>query len=114
LIKHRRTHHHTINHAVPEVPGHRKTASLKNSISLAHILRQAVACHQAGDIVAAESGYRTILEANPKHPDALHLMGMIFSLKGDFDASVGLIRQAIQLFPNSESITTIWGMHWPG
>jgi protein O-GlcNAc transferase len=84
------------------VTGLRKTASLKNSNSLAQILREAVVCHQAGDFKTAESGYRTILDANPDHPDALHLMGMISSQKGDLETSARLIRQAIRLFPNSE------------
>ena len=65
-------------------------------------LKQSVAFHRTGNLEMAEAGYRSILEINPAHPDALHLMGMIASQKGDFTSAVRLIREAIQQFPVSD------------
>jgi hypothetical protein len=40
-------------------------------------LTLAIKHHQAGSLPQAEKIYRQILEANPSHPDALHLLGAI-------------------------------------
>lgn len=69
---------------------------------IADELNRAVAFHRSGDIEKAESGYRAVLKFDPKHPDALHLMGMIASRKGEFESAVRLIRQAIRRFPASD------------
>jgi tetratricopeptide (TPR) repeat protein len=39
-------------------------------------LRQALAHHQAGNLDGAVAGYRTVLAAEPRHPEALHLLGL--------------------------------------
>ena len=43
----------------------------------------------------AESIYRSILNENPAHPDALHLLGLIFYQKGDAIGAISYIEQAI-------------------
>jgi len=43
----------------------------------------------------AESIYRSILHENPLHPDALHLLGLIFYQKGDAVGAISYIEQAI-------------------
>jgi tetratricopeptide (TPR) repeat protein len=40
------------------------------------MLQQAMADHRAGDLVAAEEGYRAILACEPDQADALHLLGL--------------------------------------
>ena len=65
-------------------------------------LKKSVAFHRAGNLEKAATGYRGILEINPAHPDALHLLGMVASQKGDFQKAVRLIREAICEFPNSD------------
>lgn len=69
---------------------------------ISHELKRAVTFHRSGEIEKAEAGYRTILGIDPKHPDALHLMGIIASQKGDYESAFRLISQAIQQFPGSE------------
>ena len=57
--------------------------------------RQAVACHSAGKLRQAEAHYRQILQQNPRHGPALHLLGVIAYQANRPDASEGLIRRAI-------------------
>ena len=45
----------------------------------------------------ARRGYRKILDADPRHADALHMLGMVEQQSGRFDAAIGLISQAIAL-----------------
>jgi len=56
--------------------------------------------HQAGRLAEAEALYRQILAADPRHADALHLMGVVAHQVGQNEVAVGLIRQAIALKPH--------------
>ena len=40
-------------------------------------LQAAIAQHQAGRLAEAEALYRRILAGFPRHPDALHFMGLL-------------------------------------
>lgn len=57
----------------------------------------ALAHHRAGRLEEAESIYREILAANPRHADSLHLLGMIECARGRYAAAADLIRQAIAI-----------------
>jgi predicted O-linked N-acetylglucosamine transferase (SPINDLY family) len=57
--------------------------------------------HQEGRLAPAEALYRQILAAQPKHADALHLLGLIAHQAGRHALAVDLIRQAIALDPNN-------------
>jgi len=50
--------------------------------------------HQSGQLEDAEALYRQILAAQPNHPQALHLLGLIAHQVGRHDAAVECIRQA--------------------
>jgi tetratricopeptide (TPR) repeat protein len=63
-------------------------------------LRVALEHHHAGRLNQAEQIYRRILEANPQHADALHLLGMIEHAGGRHHTAVELIRKAIAINPN--------------
>ena len=56
----------------------------------------AVQHHQAGQIPAAEQIYRQILQAEPRHPYALHLLGVIALQGGKYEAAVECIARAIE------------------
>jgi tetratricopeptide (TPR) repeat protein len=58
-------------------------------------LQQALELHQAGHLDAAEALYRRILEAEPRHSEALHFLGVAAFQRGDNEAAVDLITQAI-------------------
>jgi Flp pilus assembly protein TadD len=57
--------------------------------------------HQAGRLAEAEACYREILELEPQHADALHLLGVIAQQAGHYDLAIQLIRSAIQRHPQS-------------
>ncbi len=56
--------------------------------------------HQAGRLADAEALYRKILIADPKHSDALHLLGLILSDLGRREEGIAMIEQAIALRPD--------------
>lgn len=58
-------------------------------------LQQAVELHQAGRLAEAEAIYRRILAQHPRHPDALHLLGLIAHQNGDPGAALAHIDAAI-------------------
>lgn len=58
-------------------------------------LKNAVARHQAGDLSAAEQGYRRVLEMQPGHPDALDLLGVVALQSGHPEPALDLIGQAL-------------------
>ena len=56
--------------------------------------------HRAGRLAEAEALYRQILAVDPRHADALHLLGALAHQVGRNDVAVGLIRQAIAVNPD--------------
>jgi tetratricopeptide (TPR) repeat protein len=69
----------------------------KTAASLAAGLRH----HLAGRLPEAESCYREILQSDPRHADALHLLGILAQQVGQFDVAIELIRAATQHNPHS-------------
>ncbi len=55
----------------------------------------ALARHHAGDLAGAERGYRAILQADPGHVEALHLLGVLAHQTGHDAEAVRLIAEAI-------------------
>ena len=74
------------------------------SDSSAVLLRQAVARHQAGDIFQAMVAYQRLLAADPRNPDALHMLGVALAQRGAFGEAVPLMRAAAQLCPASAMV----------
>lgn len=62
-------------------------------------LNLALQHHQAGRLQEAEALYRQVLQAQPDHSDALHLLGVIAHQVGRHQAAVDLIGRAIGLNP---------------
>jgi protein O-GlcNAc transferase len=65
-------------------------------------LNRALSLQQNGDIQQAADLYQSILDKDPRHPDALHLLGMLMAQQGKDARAIELIRKAIQNFPQSE------------
>ncbi len=61
------------------------------------MLQQAVAHHQAGRLAQAEALYEQILAEQPGHFDALHLLGVVASNRGDPERALPLLERAIQI-----------------
>lgn len=57
----------------------------------------AVEFHQAGRLLEAEQLYRDILRAEPRHADALHLLGVIAHQSGQHETAIDLISQSINV-----------------
>jgi tetratricopeptide (TPR) repeat protein len=55
--------------------------------------------HRAGRLPEAEACYHEILQFEPEHPDALHLLGLIAQQAGQYQIAVQLIQAAIQHNP---------------
>lgn len=65
------------------------------------LLQQAIEHHQSGRLEEAKFIYDQILKSNPKHPDALHLRGLIALQSGDTRLAVEHLRKATQLQPKN-------------
>lgn len=55
--------------------------------------------HMAGQLNEAEALYRQILTHDPREPDCLHLLGVLCGQRGQVEAGLALVRQAITLRP---------------
>jgi len=64
-------------------------------------LSQAIACHQDGRLAEAQALYERILETQPKHPDALHLLGALATQAGNPRLAAELIGKAIAISPGN-------------
>ncbi len=67
--------------------------------SVADAYRRGFAAHQAGRLQEAEQAYREVLSAEPAHPDALHLLGVLAHQVGRNDVAEEYIAQAIAKTP---------------
>ena len=61
------------------------------------MLDDALHLHQNGRFSQAEQLYQQILTINPRHPDCLHLLGMIAYQEGCFETAADMIREAIAI-----------------
>src|SRR5690348_6735173 len=80
--------------------GDRWTINERMSLTVEQAMALALAHHQSGRVVEAESIYRQVLSAAPLHPDALHLLGVLEHLAGRSAIAAELIHKAIQVRPS--------------
>jgi protein O-GlcNAc transferase len=79
----------------------RRAAAKQPYAELASTLSQALALHQAGRLAEAEQTYRQILKAQANHFDCLHLLGVIFSQRGNHAEAVRQIDVALKINPKA-------------
>jgi len=84
-------------------------------MSLQWKLQQAVALHQRGQLVQAQSLYEQILSEQPRHFDALHLLGVVAAHRGEPQKALELIDQALEIDASQAAThfnrgTTLQGM----
>ena len=60
---------------------------------------QAVALHQQGKLQEAGAIYEAVLKVLPRHPDALHLLGVVALQTGQYQRAADLIGKAIAINP---------------
>ena len=70
-------------------------------MTLEQTLQLALENHQAGRLPQAEQLYRQVLAADPRQPDALHLLGVLAQQSGKLDAAIQLIIRAIAIRPDA-------------
>jgi len=68
---------------------------------LGRIIGEALALHQQGRLDEAATGYRRVLKAQPDHFDALHLLGVLNTQRGDPAEAHRLITAALKVNPRS-------------
>ncbi|OJA57337.1 hypothetical protein BGV68_08120 [Burkholderia ubonensis] len=64
-------------------------------------IEHALAHHQADRLEEAETLYRQILDTDPRHADALHLLGLIGHQYGRYQEASNLIMAAIEVKPEA-------------
>ena len=79
-------------------------------MTIAEAFEIAVRHHQGGRLTEAEALYRQILAADPTHPDALHLLGVIAHRLGRNEAATDLIKRAIAYNPGNPEFHSSLGM----
>jgi Tfp pilus assembly protein PilF len=62
-------------------------------------MQAAISHYRAGSLEEARALFERVLRMEPKHPDALHLLGMLWCARGDSRKGVQLIRRAIAFSP---------------
>jgi tetratricopeptide (TPR) repeat protein/2-polyprenyl-3-methyl-5-hydroxy-6-metoxy-1,4-benzoquinol methylase len=64
------------------------------------LIRKASQLHQAGQVQEAATIYRQVLDINPDHPDANHLLGVLVTRFGNPVEAMALMSRAIRTMPN--------------
>src|SRR5580765_4661463 len=91
----------------PSLPAHGRRArahdnkGLNTVATIAEIFNLARQLHQAGQLWQAEPLYRQILDADPNHADAHHLLGVCFYQNGSMEDAVAAIRRALEIKPET-------------
>jgi predicted O-linked N-acetylglucosamine transferase (SPINDLY family) len=68
---------------------------VRRATDITRTVRAGFARHEAGELDLAEAHYRKALEQNPKHADALHLLGLVCYQQGKFTLAIELIGRAL-------------------
>ena len=71
-------------------------------LTIDQMLQQGLAAHNAGNLQEAERLYRTILEAEPAHPDANHNLGVMAVSLNKAELALPLFKTALDANPNIE------------
>jgi tetratricopeptide (TPR) repeat protein len=72
---------------------------MQTTLTVEEALQQAIAHHQAGRLADAEQLYRSILQAQPAHPDANHNLGVIAVQVGQPAAALSYLKLALETQP---------------
>lgn len=72
-------------------------------MDLSDFFQKGLACHHQGRLAEAKIIYEEVIKFNPKHFEALHLLGVIAAQSNNFEVAVDLIGKAIEINPNNSS-----------
>ena len=65
------------------------------------LLQEAIRFHRLGSLAEAERLYASILQQDPDHADALHLLGVMACKCGRYQAAMDCISKALAINPNA-------------
>lgn len=82
------------------MPLQKNAAPLGQKVSIDQAMQLASKHQQAGELRQAEALLRQILKAQPKHPFALQLLGVIAHQVGQIDSAIKFLGEAISAMPN--------------
>ena len=71
-------------------------------LTLEQALQKGVEAHKAGKVQEADQYYTAILQAQPKHPDANHNMGVLAVGVGKVDQALPFFKTALEANPSIE------------
>ena len=74
-------------------------------LTLDQALQKGVEAHKAGKVQEADRYYTAILQAQPKHPDANHNMGVLA-------VGVGKVEEALPFFKTALEVTSDIAQYW--
>lgn len=70
------------------------------SPDLENLLAEAISRHQNGELTKAEWAYMEVLEHDPQHIDALHLLGVIADQMGDPAVAIERVQSSLAIRPD--------------
>ncbi len=73
------------------------SANKANAGAMQALFNEGLACHQKGLLAPAKAIYEQVLESQPTHFDAMHLLGVIAAQTGHYLLAVALMDKAIAL-----------------
>ena len=68
-------------------------------MNISSIIEQGINFLQSQNLQLAKKSFKQVLKINPRHPDALHLLGIVENHQGNKKEAVRLIRKAIKSAP---------------
>jgi tetratricopeptide (TPR) repeat protein len=71
-------------------------------LTLEQALQKGIEAHKAGKVQEADQYYTAILQAQPKHPDANHNMGVLAVGVGKLDQALPFLKTALEANPSIE------------
>ena len=77
----------------------KKGSRKKVAYNLSEELGKAINLHQNGQFQQAEVIYKKVVRHAPKHPDALHMLGILSTQTGKLENAVDLMRKSIKYAP---------------
>ena len=72
---------------------------MKTMTDVQNLFQRALPLHQTGHIEDAEKLYNEILQEQPDHEEATHLLGLVKFQQGDYQKAIALITRAVEIDP---------------
>jgi protein O-GlcNAc transferase len=81
----------------------------QSSLSVAHMVQQAMGLHRQGRLSEADVLYRSVLAQQPNNFDASYLLGMLKMQQGQPAHALSLLETAVKIKPHAPEALTILG-----